>query len=181
MGIQIDLILPPIVVGLLIILIFRLNAFIMETSTDNRLNNDMQTFAEVASTVIQEEVKMATDIKKPVGANNPDGLLKFFVSSRKDTVWIQKTGKNLEIIRQSSIAPSIPDTVIYPSSLSLLEFELNRKPGDNPIKAPHYLKVKIQTESNPNQHASMRDLDKTVMGFAENEIYLRNVHRINKD
>lgn len=181
MGVQIDLIVPPIIVGLLIIIIFRLNAFIMETSTDNRLNNDMQMFAEVTSRLIQEEVRGATDIKLPLNESTPNTVLKFYVDSVKDTVWIQRSGKNLEIIRQSSISPSIPDTVIYPSSLSILEFDLERKPGDNPIKPPHYLNIRIQTESDPDHHASMRDIDKTVMGFAENEIYLRNVHRITKD
>lgn len=181
MGIQIDLIVPPIIVGLLIIIIFQLNSFIMETSVDNRLNNDMQMFADLSSSLIQKEVKTATDIITPVNENTPDTVLKFFIENVKDTVWVQRSGRNLEIIRQSSIPPSIPDTVIYPSSLSSLEFDLERKPGDNPIKAPHYLNVKIQTESNPKHHASMKDMDKTVMGFAENEIYLRNIHRKNKD
>ena len=177
MGVQIDLILPPIVVGLLIILIFRLNAFIMETSVDNRLNNDMQTFADVTSRVIQEEVKTAGKILTPVHPDNPTAILEFIVENIGDTVWVQKSGRNLEIIRRSNIPPAIPDTVIYPSSLSMLEFDLERKPSDDPVKAPHYLNVKIETESNPDQHASMRDSDKTVRGFSESEIYLRNVHR----
>lgn len=177
MGIQIDLIIPPIIVGLLIIVIFRLNAFMMETSVDNRLNNDMQMFAEVASTIIQEEVKMIGKIVRPVNPDIPDTVLVFVVENIEDTVRVQRSGRNLEIIRKSGIPPSIPDTLIYPSSLSALEFDLERKPGDNPLKDPHYLNVKVQTESNPDHHASMKDLDKTVMGFSKSEFYLRNVHR----
>lgn len=177
MGIQIDLIIPPVIVGLLIIVVFRLNAFIMETSVDNRINNDMQMFAEVTSRLIQEEAKRATTIERPINEAVPDTVLEFFDAAVGDTVWIQKTGRNLEIIRRSQFPPSIPDTVIYPSSLSLLEFDLERKPTDNPSLPPYYLNVKIQTESDPAHHASMRDLEKTVMGFSESEIYLRNVHR----
>lgn len=177
MGIQIDLIVPPIIVGLLIILIFRMNAFIMETSVDNRLNNDMQMFADLTSRLIQEEVKTAGKILTPDHPDNPSPILEFIVENVEDTVWIQQSGRNLEIIRRSNIPPAIPDTIIYPSSLDLLEFDLERKPGDDIMKEAHYLNIKIQTESNPAHHASMRDLDKTVRGFAENEIYLRNVHR----
>lgn len=175
MGIQIDLIVPPIIVGLLVILIFRLNAFIMETSVDNRLNNDMQMFADLTSKLIQEEVKTAGEILTPDHPDNPSPVLEFIVENMGDTVWVQRTGTNLEIIRRSSIPPAIPDTVIYPSSLSSLEFDLESKPAGAPT--PYYLNVQIETESNPDHHASMRDFDKTVMGFAENEIYLRNVHR----
>lgn len=175
MGVQIDLIIPPVIVGLLIIIIFKLNAFVMETSVDNRLNNDMQTFADVTSKIIQEELKTATDIKRPINESTPDTVLKFYVEIEEDTVWVQKSGRNLEVIRQSKIPPSIPDTVVYPSNLSSIEFDLVRKPAGE--ITPYYLNVKIQTESDPKHHASMRDLDKTVKGFAENEIYLRNVHR----
>lgn len=180
MGVQIDLIVPPLIVGLLIIVIFRLNAFIMETSVDNQLNNDMQTFAELTTTLLQEEVKMATDITRPGYSAFPDTVLEFTIDRpgllNDETVWIQRSEKNLEVIRTNSSTGS-SDTLIYPSSLSLLEFKLERKPTDDPTKPPHYLNVKIQTESNPDHHASMRDLDKTVLGFSENEIYLRNIHR----
>ncbi|WP_234570943.1 hypothetical protein [Rhodohalobacter sp. 614A] len=180
MGVQIDLIVPPIIIGLLIILIFRLNAFIMETSVDNRLNNDMQTFAEVTSRVIQEEVKKASEIDSPGGAGIPDTVLEFIIAdpwgvSLGEKVTIQRSGRNLEVIKEN-LDTATADTVIYPSSLSVLEFNMERKPDTAP--QPYYLNVKIETESNPNHHASMRDLDKTVKGFAENEIYLRNVHRI---
>lgn len=175
MGVQIDLVIPPIIVGLLILVIFRLNAFIMESSVDNRLNNDIQMFADVTSRVIQEEVKMAGEIVRPVNPDDPDSVLIYIVENIGDTVRVQRSGRNLALIRKSGIPPSIPDTTIYPSSLSALEFDLERKPPGE-LK-PYYLNFKIETESNPNHHASMRDLDKTVKGFSESEVYLRNVHR----
>ena len=146
----------------------------METSVDNRLNNDMQMFADLTSRLIQEEVKMADQIVEPSNPAIADSILKF-VSVTTDTITIQRSGNNLQIIRKSSASPSIPDTVLYPSSLLSLMFDLERKPAGEPI--PYYLNVEIQTESDPTHHASMRDLDKTVRAFAENEIYLRNVHR----
>lgn len=174
MGVQIDLIIPPLIVGLLVIVIFRLNAFIMETSVDNQINNDMQTFAEVTSRVIQEQVKMADEIVRPGYSAFPDSVLKF-VSVTTDTITVQRAGKNLAIIRTSSTTPVIQDTLLYPSSLLSLEFELERKPPTE--STPYYLNMRIQTESDPTHHASTRDLEKTVMGFSESEIYLRNVHR----
>ncbi len=174
MGVQVDLIIPPVIVGLLVIVVFQLNSFIMETSLDNQLTNDMQTFAEVTSRVIQEELKMANQIVTPADPATPDSILKF-VSVTTDTITIQRSGKNLEIISKSSASPSIPDTATYPSSLSALMFDLERKPAGEPV--PYYLNIEIQTESNPDHHASVRGQPETVRAFAENEVYLRNVHR----
>lgn len=172
MGIQIDLILPPVIVGLLVIVIFQLNSFIMETSTDTRLNNDMQMFAELTSRLIQEEVKLADDIERPTGAFNPDSVL-VFLNVAQDTVRIQRSGRNLEVIHINSVT-AVPDTVIYPSSLSSLEFEMVRKPVTEP--SAYFLNARIETESNPNHHAVVNGDINTVRGFSENEIYLRNIH-----
>ena len=82
MGVQIDLIVPPIIVGLLIILIFNVNSFILETSVDNRLTNDMQTFADVSVDVVQEEIRGLREL-------NYGGISdsKFtFVNIQQDTV-----------------------------------------------------------------------------------------------
>jgi hypothetical protein len=174
MGVQIDLIIPPVIVGLLIIVVFQLNSFIMETSIDNRLTNDMQTFADVTSRVIQEEVKMANQIITPADPATPDSILKF-VSVTTDTITVQRTGRVLEIISKSSVSPSVPDTIVYPLSLSSLIFDLERKPSGEPI--PYYLNIEIETESDPDHHATVRGEVETVRAFAENEIYLRNIHR----
>jgi len=174
MGVQIDLIVPPVIVGLLVIVVFQLNSFIMETSVDNRLTNDMQTLADVTSRVIQEELKMANQILNPADPATPDSILKF-VSVTTDTITIQRTGKNLEVIRKSSTSPSIPDTITYPSSISSVMFDLERKPPGE--ITPYYLNVEIQTESNPSHHANVRGDIEPVRAFAENEIYLRNIHR----
>lgn len=175
MGIQLDFIIPPIIVGLLVIVVFQLNSFIMETSLDNQLTTNMQTFAEVTSRVIQEELKMANQIVNPSDPATPDSVLTF-VSVTTDTITIQRSGKNLEIISKSSVSPSTPDTIRYPSSLSSLMFDLERKPVGEPI--PYYLNIEIETESDPDHHASTRGDAETVRAFAENEIYLRNVHRL---
>ncbi|NBC03837.1 MAG: hypothetical protein GVY20_09060 [Bacteroidetes bacterium] len=147
----------------------------METSLDNQLTTNMQTFAEVTSRVIQEELKMANQIVNPSDPATPDSVLTF-VSVTSDTITIQRSGKNLEIISKSSVSPSTPDTIRYPSSLSSLMFDLERKPAGEPI--PYYLNIEIETESDPDHHASTRGDAETVRAFAENEIYLRNVHRL---
>lgn len=176
MGIRMDLIIPPIIVGLLIIMIFRVNSFVMETSVDNQLNNDMQMFADVTSKVIMEEVKTAGNIIEPTDPDTSSSVLRFIVENIGDTVKVEMKGKNLAIIRKSAISPSIPDTVIYPSSLSYMQFDLVRKPMGEPI--PYYLNIQLETESNAGQHVSLNTKDiQTVKGFSENEVYLRNIHR----
>ncbi|MDR9367063.1 MAG: hypothetical protein RI575_17140 [Balneolaceae bacterium] len=172
MGIQIDLIIPPVIVGLLVVVVFQLNAFIMETSIDNQLNNDMQTFAELTSSLIQEEVRSAGDIERPTGVLNADSVL-VFVNVAQDSVRIQRSGKNLAVIHYNS-SISLADTVIYPSSLSSLEFEMVRKP-DTALSA-YFLNTKVVTESDTEQHASIDGNSEEVRGFSENEIYLRNIH-----
>lgn len=174
MGVQIDLIIPPVIVGLLILVVFQLNSFIMETSTDNRLTNDMQTFAETASRVIQEEVKMANQILQPADPDTPGSVLRF-ISVTTDTITVQRSGRAIDVIRKSSVSPSIPDTLSYPLSMSSLMFDLERKPAGEPI--PYYLNVEIETESDPAHHVKVQGDIETVRAFAENEIYLRNVHR----
>ena len=170
MGVQIDLIVPPIIVGLLIIAVIRLNAFIMETSIDNRLTNDMQMFADVATRLIQEEVKLAEDIIKPINPDTPDSILTF-LSTAGDSVFVQRSGVSLQIIKISGI---VSDTLLYPLNLSSLEFDLVRKPAGEPT--PYYLNFKIETESDPDHHATFNGDPESVRGFSESEIYLRNIH-----
>ena len=170
MGVQIDLIVPPIIVGLLIIMIFRVNAFIMETSIDNRLNNDVQTFAEVSATVLQEEIRALNDFVDP---------LDHFVNDRADSVKFTNVNcvlvsifqdeRNMIIARYDHETAS-HDTTVYPLNLSSLEFTRE------PIGGPQYqfLRVKIETESRPEHHARFRNETQTVKAFEERRFLLRN-------
>lgn len=170
MGIQLDFVIPPIIVGLLVILLLRINSFMMETSVDNRVTNDMQTLADVTTKVLQEELRTADFIINPSNPAIPDSVLKF-VSLSSDTVLIKKSGLALQIIHIDPVSSS-SDTISYPSNLSSISFDLE----PDTVATPYFLNIKVETESLSEDHASMRDLGKTVKAFSENQIYLRNVH-----
>lgn len=166
MGTQIDLIIPPIIVGLLIILIFRVNAFMVETSIDNRLNNEVQEFADLTGSLIQEELRTLSAFNPN---NLPDSTLTF-VNLSGDSVVVSKNKRNLEIIRLNPIT-SIPDTTIYPSALKSIFFMAEPDSVLNPM----FIRVQIETESRPESHARFRNNVKTVNAFSEKQIFLRNL------
>lgn len=163
MGVQLDLIIPPIIVGMLIIIIFRVNAFVMETSIDNRLNNDMQNFAEVTAVVIEDQLRSVNFI---VGF---DTSRVRYVNFDQDTITIQRNKKNLEVI--SADLSGTVDTLIYPSSMSDLHFKME----PDTVASPMFIRFKVETESNPEDHMQMRKEVTEVRGFAERRVFLRNV------
>jgi len=168
--VQADLIIPPIIVGLLIIMVFRVNAFIMETSVDNRLNNDVQTFAEVAATVIQEELK---NVSGNVNVDNNQEVLTF-TNMNDITVSIRRDGRNIIITSHDAIEDEenegefLDDVVTIPANLSNLQFVYE-------ISNPVFLRVRVETESQPEQHVRFRNEEQTVRAFAERRIFMRNV------
>jgi hypothetical protein len=164
MAIQFDLIIPPVIVGILTIILFNIHSFMMETSVDNRLNNDMQTFADLATTTLQEELRMIDQIVE----FNPDNLR--FVTTNRDTVGIRRINRYIEITRFDA-ATAGRDTLIVSANLSNLNFQL--EPVGSPT--PSFLRVQVETESRPEHHASLRNTDKTVRAFSERRLFLRNV------
>lgn len=168
MAVQMDLIIPPVIVGLLIMAIFGVNSFILESSVDTRLQNDMQTFAETSTKILQEEVRGAVDILRPSSASTADSVLRF-VHFTGDTIRIQRAGQSIAVIREGSAA----DTISYPLSLSAIQFDLEPN-GMNPF----YLNIQLQTESNPGHHIRSGKNVQSVSAFSETEIYLRNIHQL---
>lgn len=190
MGVQLDLVLPPIIVGMLIIIIFRVNSFMMDSSIDNRIFNDMQNFAETASVILDDQLRTANLINNPddfqVGdvcsyfkkqdgsadTNCSDQLEFRTINNYKIT--IQKdTNKNNILISSIEVDSDgneigTLNEVVYPLYVSKLEFQ--HRPGTD------FLSYKIETESDPDHHVQQQAEDqKTVKGFAERKIFLRNM------
>ncbi len=166
MGIQIDLILPPVIIGLLIILIFRINAFMVDSSIDNRLQNQVQEFAELTTTLIQEEFRTL----KNMNVNALTDSTFRFVNISGDSVFVQRNEKNLEIIRKRPGAAE-PDTLNYPSQLKSLYFIAE----PDTVLNPQFIRVLVETESNPKEHAAFRKKTPTVKAFSNKKIFLRNI------
>ena len=163
MGVQLDIIIPPIIVAILIIVIFRMNAFMMETSIDNHLNKDVQTLAEVAAVIIQEEMRTLKDTLKV----NSDSL--HFTRLDEGNTLITRDDKSIKIIRE--IPSFSPDTLLYPLNLTNLNFSF----VSNLLTNSNYLRYTIETESRPEQHARFREGSDTVKAFADRRILLKNM------
>jgi hypothetical protein len=167
MAVQMDLLIPPVIVGLLILAIFGINSFILETSVDTRLQNDMQTFSETSTKILQEEVRGAVEVLRPTNPAVADSVLRF-VHFTGDTMRIERIDQSIAVIREGLAA----DTLTYPLFLSAIQFDLEPN-GMNPF----YLNIQLQTESNPAHHVRTGKNVQSVSAFSETEIYLRNIHQ----
>ncbi len=169
MGVQIDMIVPPIIIGLLIILVFRMNAFIMETSTDTRLINNIQTQADVAIDIIQEELR-GLDGGQITTVTDTLRFTRFLAGpglpSQNYEIIRDQTNGQLKIFFPDPITGD-PDSTIYDLNLSAIDFSM---------PAPHLLRVRVQTESRAEQHVRFRGDVNVIRSVAERDFFLR--HRI---
>ncbi|MCC5942371.1 MAG: hypothetical protein JJU37_12600 [Balneolaceae bacterium] len=178
---QLDLIIPPVIVGLLIILIFRVNAFMMDSSVDTRLSNDVQMHADLIADIIQEELRGAANsdiLMSSPGTIQADSL--DFVRSVVDVssgllplnVRIKRDERNLVIYRDFDPIEQSSDNIVYGSQISSLEFRMATDRDNNII--PNVIHFRVVTESDPAHHVRFRDDDKVVRAVAEREIFLRH-------
>ncbi len=167
--IQADLIIPPIIVGLLIILIFRVNAFMMETSVDTRLTNDVQMYAETAATILQEE------LRKISGSLSLENDTLRFDNTDHGRTRITRNQRNIEIIHENPLSADPdslhPDTLIFPLNLTDLEFTFEPQG----VYPPFFIRIRVVAESQPAHHVRFRSEDQTVRAFAERRLFMRNV------
>ena len=191
MGVQLDLILPPIIVGMLIIIIFRVNSFMMDSSIDNRVFNDMQSFAETSTVVIDDLLRRAKSVNNPDDFEDDDICNNFrkqdgsadtncsdeleFITTNNFKVTIKKDDDENNILISRVILDadgneiSGVNTRVYPLYVSKLEFQ-------HKTSSPNFISYKIETESNPDHHVQQgADDEKTVKGFAERKLFLRNL------
>jgi len=191
MGLQLDLILPPIIVGMLIIIIFRVNSFMMDSSIDNRVFNDMQSFAETSTVVIDDLLRIAKSVNNPDDFEDVDICNNFrkqdgsadtncsdeleFITTNNYKITIERDEdentivmSSIEVDSDGNEIGSVTET-IYPLYVSKLEFQ-------HKTSSPDFISYKVETESNPDHHVqNSSDDQKTVKGFAERKIFLRNL------
>lgn len=163
MGVQFDLIIPPVIVGFIILTLFSIHSFMMETSVDNRLSAEMQSFADNTTILLQNELRTLESI-----TSLTDSTIRF-VTTRKDTVHIYRQGRKL-IITRTAAATSVTNTDEYAARLKSLTFN-----GKQQIKnVPSLLHFQVITESRAEQHVGGAN-DNTVRAYAEKQVFLRNV------
>lgn len=190
MGVQLDLLLPPIIVGMLIIIIFQVNSFMMDSSIDNRIYNDMQNFAETAAVVLDDQLRTASSINNPDDFEDDDICSNFhkqdgsadtncsdeleFITTNSYKITIERDEDENNIVISSIEVDSggneigTLNEVVYPLYISKLEFQ------HKTTSSPDFIRYKIETESDPDHHVQNNSDQKTVKGFAERKLFLRN-------
>ena len=181
MAVQLDLVLPPIIVGFLIILIFRVNAMMMDSSVDARLTNDVQTHSNLIADIIQEELRGLITYDEDLFDENHTSEEFEFVKRVPDpsqgfillNVKIERDERNLIIYRDVDTITEDSDKTVIPSQVSELRFSLPTDPINGNV-IPNLIHFHIETESNPEHHVRFRDDKPTVKAVSEREVYLRN-------
>jgi hypothetical protein len=162
MNVQLDLILPPIVLGILLMLIVSLNRMMMESQTGNRLYHEMQLFANTALLVLQEELR---DVNEVVTINDSSLV---YLTPNLDTVSIRRDHRDLLLIYNDA-AGGLADTSRISARLANLTFNQFLLNGTGPMM----LRVRVETESSVDQ-----EIGGTLVryrAFAERDFYLRNL------
>lgn len=166
MGVQLDLIVPPIIVGVLIILIFRLNAFMMESTTDARLVNDVQTQADVAIDIIQEELR-GLDTGAIIMSQDTLQFSRFVdgpLANSQDVMIVRDNSNRQLKIHFQDLLTGDPDSTVYALNLFSIEFS---------APAGHILRARVVAESRTEQHVRFRNDDQTVRAVSERDFFLR--------
>ncbi|MBP3191914.1 hypothetical protein [Natronogracilivirga saccharolytica] len=165
MAFQPDLVVPPIIIAMLILMVLGINSLILESSVDNRLANDMQTRAALAVDLVQEEVRGLEQLLE-----EPDSTLRFFTFTG-DSVVISQRDKNLKIIRKDRIS-EVPDTVYYDLDLKKVRFA--SYPDTVMYDYADFIKVNARTQSNPDHHARFNNTEQLMSAVAEKKLFLRH-------
>lgn len=154
MGLQFDIIIPPIIAGIIILILFRLNSFMMHTSVDQRLGIQMQNFAEVSADLIESRVKEAAS-----GVQSETCQLAScrFTDVENNTVRIYQNGSDL-IIEDSTGSQS------HAARLDTIKFLFDGT----------FLKFELTTQSRASEEVGADD-GQRVKGFSTRRVFLRNI------
>ncbi len=162
MSILTDIVLPSIVVSIIISIIFGVNVLMMESSVETRVTQELQGFADLATLVIQEEVR---DVHEIVTLNQS---LFAFKNAVSDTVLIYRDDRNLVIEkRDGSNSPTI---VSHNVRMSELNFSTAMVIGSVPVR----IRVDVFTESTPAEEVGNRT--HRLKAYSSTELYLRNLN-----
>jgi hypothetical protein len=157
-----DLLIPPIIVGILILTILSLNNRMMESQIDTRLTNEMQQYANAALSAIQEELREVETI-----VSLTDTTFRFLNASR-DTVSISRQGRDM-LLRIRPSFGGIADTTVFPARLTNLQFNtILVGPSGTTL-----LRVRVESESIGTEQ--LAGTPSRQRAFAQRDFYLRNI------
>ncbi len=162
MSAYLDLLIPPIIVGILILTILTLNNRMMESQIDSRLTNEMQQYANAALSAIQEELR---EVETVVSITDTTFS---FLNANRDTLRFFRQDRDM-LLRFRSSAGGSADTTVYPARLTDLRFNtISLGPS-----GPTLLRVRVESESIAAEQVSVNPSRQRA--FAQRDFYLRNI------
>lgn len=159
MNIQLDIILPPIIVGILIVIIIRVQSAMLDNQVESRLFYELQSKANSCMIIIQHEFR---DVKAIIEIT--DSTFNY-INVDSDTVHIYRNNQNLNILRISSQDASV-QSISHPLQLNQLEYTYV-----DPLNG--ILRVSVETVSNVEDEVGTKT--QRYRAFAEKEFYLKNL------
>lgn len=162
MGVQFDIVIPPVIAGFIILALFSINRFMLDTSVDTRLSNEMQNFANISVELLQNELRTLNSVEALT-----DSTIRF-TTTEEDTLEIYRQGRNLNIDHLTG-SGSVVDTEEYPVRLKSLEFTPKEMVGS----VPALMHFRAITESTLDQQVGEKS--DRIRAYAEKQIYLRNI------
>ena len=165
MAILMDNIIPSIIIGVLLTMIFRLNAFMIETQVDNHLVSDMQQYSELAASIIHEELKTANRILDMTDDSIEfEDINGFHVTIEREDDLLVVTRLDPETLAS--------DISTYPTYLAAIHFEPDQL--GIAIDEMRFLRIRLMSESRPDAHARVNNTQ-TAKAYSEKQVFLRNV------
>ncbi len=166
MNVSIDLIIPPVIFGILITMIVSVNVMMMESSIENGAIHRLQTSANNAVLVVQEETKYLKGVTS-VG----NGRLEFVeqLTEVSDTIYVQiyRDGEYLSVSRTATGRPIATEQ--YYLKLDSLGFQY----AVHAATSTPFLEVTVVTASSASEQTNS---DRQFKASAERSIYLKNLH-----
>ena len=162
MSSYLELLLPPIVVGVLILMIVSLNHRMMESQVDARLTSEMQQYANAALSAIQEEVRSV----QVLGTVSETEIS--FVSTANESVRIYRNGRDLLVMKQP-LPQGAAKTTAYPARLSDIRFGIVEVDSSGPT----LLRVYVESESTTGEKVASSPFRQRA--YAQRDFYLRNI------
>ncbi len=158
-----DLILPPIIVGMLLLMIVSLTGRMSESQIDARLNGEMQQFANVALSALQEELRHVDEIE-----SISESELRYQTIDG-DLVSITHQGRDLLVSRKRPNV-NIPEVMRLPARLTAVRFQMIQLQANG----PNLLRVYVESESVANEKQT--NSPSRQRSYAQRDFFLRNIN-----
>ncbi|MBO6522427.1 MAG: hypothetical protein JJ971_01255 [Balneolaceae bacterium] len=166
MNISFELIIPPIILGILITMITGANVVMMDSTVENQSTYHLQTNANNTVLLISEEVRYLHRVETANGSSF-EFVEKVTEASDSVDVKIFKDNEYLKVIRTPRGGSA--DTTAYFLRLDSLTFQ---ETTHGTTSAP-FLKVSVLTTSSNDEQINK---NRSYKASAERSIYLKNLH-----